>query len=196
MTDHTQPGFLDALRALWSALDRHGRPAMIIGGVAVIAHGVPRLTVDIDATVAAAGTDVDELINALTGDGIQARIENAREFAERNQIFLAVHDLSGTSIDLSLAWLPFEEAALRASQPCDYAGVRIRIPRPEDLVVYKLVACRPRDLDDAEGLMLLHGGAMNLVRIRALVGEFAALLEDDERPRALDRLIAKTGISD
>lgn len=169
---------------------------MIIGGVAVIAHGVPRLTVDIDATVAAAETDVDHLINALSRDGIQARIENAREFAEKNQILLAVHELSGTSIDLSLAWLPFEEEALRASQPCDYAGVRIRIPRPEDLVVYKLVACRPRDLDDAEGLMVLHGGAMNLVRIRALVGEFAALLEDDERPKALDRLIAKTGISD
>ena len=27
---------------------------MVIGGVAVIAHGVPRLTVDIDATVVAA----------------------------------------------------------------------------------------------------------------------------------------------
>ena len=132
MTAQTQPGFLDALRALWSALDRHGRPAMIIGGVAVIAHGVPRLTVDIDATVAAAGTDVDDLINVLTSDGIQARIENARDFVKRNQIFLAVHDLSGTSIDLSLAWLPFEEEALRSSQPCDYAGVKIRIPRPED----------------------------------------------------------------
>ena len=111
MTDHTQPGFLDALRALWSALDRHGRPAMIIGGVAVIAHGVPRLTVDIDATVAAAATDVDELIDALTSAGIQARIENARDFVKRNQIFLAVHDLSGTSIDLSLAWLPFTALA-------------------------------------------------------------------------------------
>ena len=62
-----------------------------------------------------------KLIKALTGDGIQARIENAREFAERNQIILAVHDPSGTSIDLSLAWLPFEEEALRASQTCDYA---------------------------------------------------------------------------
>jgi uncharacterized nucleotidyltransferase DUF6036 len=167
---------------------------MIIGGVAVIAHGVPRLTVDIDATVAAAETDLDQLITVLTGDGIQARIENAREFAERNQIFLAVHDASGTSIDLSLAWLPFEEQALRVSQPCVYAGVNIRIPSPEDLVVYKLVAARPLDLADAEGLMVLHGESMNLARIRMVVGEFAALLDDEERPRLLDRLIAKTGL--
>ena len=42
--------------------------------------------------------------------------------------------------------------------------------------------------------MVLHGGTMDLARVRALVGEFAALLDDDERPKALDRLIAKTGL--
>ena len=48
---HTE--FLDALQAVSTALAELGSPAMIIGGVAVIAHGVPRLTVDIDATVVA-----------------------------------------------------------------------------------------------------------------------------------------------
>ena len=42
--------------------------------------------------------------------------------------------------------------------------------------------------------MVLHGRAMDLARIRALVGEFAALLDDDERPKTLDRLFAKTGL--
>jgi hypothetical protein len=37
-------GFLDALRALSRALDDCGAPAMIIGGVSLIALGVPRLT--------------------------------------------------------------------------------------------------------------------------------------------------------
>ena len=72
--------------------------------------------------------------------------------------------------------------------------MRIRIPRPEDLVVYKLVASRPLDLDDAEGLMVLHGATMDLVRIKAIVREFAALLDDDERPKSLDRLLARTGL--
>jgi len=62
------------------------------------------------------------------------------------------------------------------------------------LVVYKLVASRPLDLDDAEGLMVLHGATMDLVRIKAIVGEFAALLDDDERPKSLDRLMARTGL--
>lgn len=51
MTGPADRGLLDALRALSAALREAGAPSMIIGGIAVIARGVPRLTVDIDATV-------------------------------------------------------------------------------------------------------------------------------------------------
>jgi hypothetical protein len=37
-----------ALRALAEALDELGTPAMVIGGIAVIARGVPRTTLDIE----------------------------------------------------------------------------------------------------------------------------------------------------
>jgi hypothetical protein len=40
-----------ALIALNQALRNVGAPYMIIGGVAVIARGVPRLTDDVDATI-------------------------------------------------------------------------------------------------------------------------------------------------
>jgi hypothetical protein len=42
----------EALQALVAGLEASGRPSMIIGGIAVIARGVTRLTRDIDATVA------------------------------------------------------------------------------------------------------------------------------------------------
>jgi hypothetical protein len=193
VTSLSETGFLDALRAVGTALDELGVPSMIIGGVAVIAHGVPRLTVDIDATVVAAGLDVDRLTDVLAAHGIRGRIPDASGFAAAHQVFLATHEPSGTPVDISLAWLPFEEEALGTSVSCNYAGVAIRIPRPEDLVVYKLVASRPRDLDDAEGLLLLHGAGMDLDRVRKIVGEFASILDDTERPKALERLIERTG---
>jgi hypothetical protein len=40
-----------ALHAVAGALDELGAPAMVIGGIAVVARGVPRTTLDIDATV-------------------------------------------------------------------------------------------------------------------------------------------------
>jgi hypothetical protein len=183
--------FLGALAALQQGLDDAGAPSMIIGGVAVIAHGIPRLTVDIDATLAAAGLDLEALADSLVRQGITPRIADAVGFARLQHVFLGIHDRSGTPVDVTLAWLPFEADALRHAQACDYAGVHIRIPRPEDLLIYKLIASRPRDIEDAEGLLVLHGNGMDLERVQTVVNDFAALLDDVERPRTLERLIAK-----
>ena len=97
-------------------------------------------------------------------------------------------------LDVSLAWLPFELDAIGRSEVIDYAGVAIRVPRPDDLVIYKLVAARPRDLDDVERLLLLHGASLDLPRIVATVREFADVLEDPGRVDALERLLKKTGL--
>jgi hypothetical protein len=43
--------FAGALRALANALNEIPALSMIIGGIAVIAAGVPRETIDIDATI-------------------------------------------------------------------------------------------------------------------------------------------------
>jgi hypothetical protein len=194
LTIEREPGFLEALAALVRGLEECGAPSMIIGGVAVIALGVPRLTVDIDATVAAAQVDIERLAAALGHQRIRPRIDDAVAFARARQVFLGVHEPSGTPIDVSLAWLPFEEEALRLGQDRDFGGVTIRVPRAEDLVIYKLVAARPQDLDDVESLLVLYGPSMDLDRVRRTVGEFAAVLEDADRPKALEALLRKTGL--
>ena len=60
MTERPTPAFLEALQAFRDALVEPGAFFTFIGGVAVIARGVPRLTVDIDATIRAPGTNVDD----------------------------------------------------------------------------------------------------------------------------------------
>lgn len=51
-----------------------GPPGMIIGGVAVIALGFPRTTIDIDATVWVPLDDLDALVGRLERTGIEPRI--------------------------------------------------------------------------------------------------------------------------
>jgi hypothetical protein len=186
--------FLSALRALGDSLEEFGAPWLVIGGVAVIAAGVPRLTGDIDATLWAPGVDPEVLLDLLRIHRIVPRISDAVTFAKERQVLLVQHEPSGVPVDLSLAWLPFEEEAIRCGVEGDYAGVRIRLPRPEDLIIYKLVAARPRDLDDAEKLLLLYGGSLDVPRIRRVVREFAEVLEDPARLEALERLLRATGL--
>jgi hypothetical protein len=183
---------LRALRALASALDALGRPAMIIGGIAVIARGVPRQTIDIDATIAAADLDLDALLATLAAHHLTPRIENALAFARERQVLLLRHDPTGTPLEVSLAWLPFEMDALERATVVDFGGVTIRVATAEDLIVLKAVAWRDRDRGDIERLLLLHAAEVNLERVRALVGEFAAAIDEPERLREFDGLVRRT----
>jgi hypothetical protein len=126
----------DALRALVAGLDASARPNMIIDGVAVIARGVPRLTRDVGATIAGEGTHIDALLETLAEHGIVPRIDDAARFAAENHVLLLRHAPSRVDVDLSLAWLPFELTAIAASELVSLHGTRVRVPTPEDLVIY------------------------------------------------------------
>ena len=104
-------------------------------------------------------------------------------------MLLAIHEESGINLDVSLARLPFEEEAIRSGQEIIYEGVSIRVPRAEDLIIYKLVASRPRDIEDAEKLILLYASEIDVGRIRKILREFCSVLEDEERLKTLDRLL-------
>ena len=180
-----------ALQALADALDDLGAPAMVIGGIAVIARGVPRATLDIDATVWAERLDLEVALNVFGRHGFVPRVADARQFAEVHQTLLLRHLASGTPLDVSLARLPFEREALARATPVDFGGPTLLVANVEDLVVYKAVAWRERDRSDIERLLLANPGQVNVERVRALVTEFAAALDAPERVVEFDALLAR-----
>jgi hypothetical protein len=58
----TAEAYRSALLALQQAFTDLARPAMIIGGLAAVARGIPRFTRDIDATMDAEKLDVDRAL--------------------------------------------------------------------------------------------------------------------------------------
>ncbi len=164
---------------------------MIIGGIAVIARGVPRLTRDIDATVAGAGTDLQELAAVLRRHHLVTRIEDAVRFAQQNHILLLRHAPSGIEVDLSVAWLPFELEAIAASDVVRIHGTPVPVARAEDLVIYKVVAWRPQDQQDVERLIALHGRQMDLRRVRAAVRELATTLDEPQRVAEFEKVLTR-----
>lgn len=164
---------------------------MIIGGIAVIAHGVPRLTVDADATVWGEQIDLDDLVQILGQHQIVPRIPDALNFARQRQVLLLQHDPSGTPIEVSIAWLPFEKEALEKATIIQFAGVEIPVAAAEDLVIYKALAWRDKDRFDIERLIVLHGHTMDLERIRSFVEQFAKILEDPQRIQEFSQLVQR-----
>jgi Nucleotidyltransferase of unknown function (DUF6036) len=184
-------GLLEALEALAAALRQIKAPGMIIGGIAVIARGVPRLTVDADATVWGEEVDLDELVQILGRHQIVPRIPDALHFARQRQVLLLRHEPSGTPIEVSIAWLPFEREALEKATPIQFSGIEIPVATAEDLVIYKALAWRDQDRSDIERLIVLHGKTMNLKRIQSFVEEFAEILEDPHRAQEFKELLGR-----
>jgi hypothetical protein len=181
-----------AIGALEKALSGVGRH-MLIGGVAVIARGVRRLTDDVDVSLWAEGVDIDALLRRLARHGIFARIADALSFARQNQVLLLRHTKSGTDIDLSLAWLEFESDALDRAELMAMGRQRVRVAIADDLIVYKAIAARERDLSDLERLFEIHSDTVDFPRVRRTVAELAGILEKPELVEGLERIARSVG---
>ena len=142
-------------------------------------------------TVWAPGISIEDALQALARHHIRPRHSDAREFAERAQILLARHEPSELDLDISLAWLPFEEQALARATPIELDGVSIPTAHVEDLIVYKFVAWRERDRTDIERLLVAHGATMDLDRVRRWVRQFAELLEEPERLDGFEAIVRR-----
>jgi hypothetical protein len=184
-----------AVYAVGAALSDLPLPGMLIGGIAVIARGVPRLTRDVDATVAGGVLGLEEIVERLRPHDLVPRIDDAVEFAAANQVLLLRHEPSRVDVDVSIAWLPFEREALAASEPLDLAGIHIPVARAEDLIIYKAVAFRPQDQQDIERLLALHGRHVDLQRVRRILAEFAEAMEEPGRVADFERLVGRSGLA-
>lgn len=183
--------FNEALHALVDALDETAAPSMIIGGVAVIASGVPRQTVDIDATILGRAAPLETVVDTFARHGITPRVPGALQFARERQVLLLQHDPTGVTMEVSFAWLPFEEEALARAREINIEGFNVRIAIPEDLIVYKAAAWRDRDVSDIERLLALYLGTIDLERVRNLIREIGLALDDPDRIDAFDAIVRR-----
>jgi len=166
-------------------LSAQGWKFCFIGGLAVQHWGEPRLTRDLDlALLTGFGGEAGFLDRLL--EAYAPRISQAREFALSRRVLL-LKSQSGIGIDVSLAALPFEEAAIGRSVVVEMSpGVRLRLCAPEDLIVMKLFAGRETDLRDTRSVVVRQGAdSLDWVQIEA---SLSALAEVAETPDLLDRL--------
>lgn len=162
---------------------------MVIGGVAASLLGRPRTTRDVDVLV---WLDDPALWQAFLASGrahgFEARIPDAVAFALRSRVLLLRHMPTGIDVDMSIGGLPFEEEALTRASERQLGELRVPLPAPEDLVIMKAVAHRPRDVADIEAVLEAHPD-LDRARIRMWVGEFAEVLDAPELLADVDLLL-------
>lgn len=164
---------LDAVRLLLRHFDDQG---LVIGGIAASILGKPRLTRDIDVTLMLDLGDIHVLLLAASAVGITPRIPDVVEFARQSRVLLLQHERSGIGIDISLGAFPFEAEAIARGVIVDLKGVKVRLPTPEDLIIYKTISHRGQDLQDISNIINANPG-LDVARIRFWVTQFAERLQ-------------------
>ena len=159
-----------------------------IGGLAVQCWAEPRITQDVDLTILTGIRDEEKFVSALLSK-YQPRINDALEFALTNRVLL-LKTPNNIGIDISLAALPYEEKLIsRASYQSFINNIQLLLCSPEDLIVMKIFAERPKDLIDAENVMIRQGKKLDVEYIREQLTDLAELKEEPELLNIFNKLL-------
>lgn len=168
--------FRAAIEAIQRLLTKFDNRGVIIGGIAVGFLGRPRLTEDVDAMFLLSTQDIPKFLEAAKAENIQPRISNAEEFARKNRVLLLQHVPTEINIDISLGIMPFEEEIVERGIVRSTSTLSVRLPSPEDLIIMKAIAHRPKDLEDIRTIVDKNP-RLDVARIERWVKQFAEVLE-------------------
>ncbi len=141
------------LAKLARILDAARIPYMVIGGQAVLLHGEPRLTRDIDVTLGIDASEYKRVMDAITSVSLTASVEDVERFVRETNVLPLSDRATGLRVDLVFSFTPYEAEAIGRAVPVLLEGVQVRFASAEDLIIHKLVAGRPRDIEDVMGIL-------------------------------------------
>lgn len=173
-----QPAALELLAALRPILARWGR-WYVFGAQAVIVHGVPRLSADVDVTLALVPDAPERFASEMAEAGFALRVDDP-DFVRRTRVMPFVHLATGMPLDVVLAGSGLEDEFLERAVVTDVGGTAVPIIDPTDLVIAKVLASRPKDLEDARALWRLHGGELDAQRVRRTLGLLEEALSQND----------------
>jgi hypothetical protein len=190
LPDEIEP-FFEPLKSLQNLISHFNDRGVVIGGVAAGVLGKARFTEDLDAMLLLSTQDIPRLLDAAKQEGMEARIENAAEFAKKSRVLLLRHVITGTNIDISLGILPFEQEVVDRSTMHEFdSSLHVRLPTPEDLVIMKAIAHRPKDLQDIQIITEKYPNLDN-ARIESWVKDFAEVLEMPNLWKQIEEILKK-----
>lgn len=152
--------FEDA-QAVFGALVREGVDFVVIGSMAMAAHGLARATHDLDLFVAPQRSNVERLKRALRSLYDDPAIDeiDAEELAGDYPAVEYIPPHGRYSLDLvtrlgdAFSWDDLEHG----SEPVEVGSLRVRVATPETLYRMKRNTVRPQDRADAERIREAFG---------------------------------------
>jgi len=183
--------FEQLLEAIAQGLARLGIPYMLIGGQAVLLYGEPRLTRDIDVTLGVGPERLSELLEWVRSIGWQVLVEAPADFVGKTMVLPCLEPASGIRVDFVFSFSAYEQQALTHVRRVPIGGAQVSFASLEDLIIHKVLAGRPRDLEDVRSV-LLKNRTFDLEYVQRWLREFDLLdIKPEVRPKILKHNAAR-----
>lgn len=139
------------LKKLFPILETHNIPYILIGGYAAAIWGNVRATKDIDFLLKIPGSEIQTLIESLERNGFQIEYRRGSIGDPVQGVIRLKILLNGEmeSIELILGIKRMPEDIFQRSETITLDDIEIPVISPEDLIILKLMAGGPIDLQDA-----------------------------------------------
>ena len=181
----------DLIAALAGALADAGARWYLFGAQAALIWGRPRLTADVDVTVRLDPEDPDALVRTLERHGFRLRVDPADDFVRRTRVLPFVFTPNGLPVDVVLAGPGIEELFLSRAVPVRLGSVTVPVISPEDLIVTKILAGRPKDVEDVRGILFERLPQLDLAAIRSTLELVEAALSQSDLQPAFEAELAR-----
>lgn len=163
----------------------------LFGAQAALLYGASRLTADVDVTLhLPSGVTTAALADSLNAHGFRVRSADPA-FIAQTRVLPVVHEASGLPADLVIAGPGLEEAFLQRAIIHEIEGVSVLVAAPEDLVVMKILAARPKDLEDVVAILTAQGKQFDMKLTRAVIQQLEEALGQSDLIPQLDKAAAR-----
>lgn len=156
---------------------------MLMGGIAVSTWGNPRATYDIDVVVQIKSEDIRDMLNAFYKKKFKYDKRKPVRSIQNLQFITFTYSLKKTKIfiDLFLAKGRYFQEALKRKKTIKILNLKIPVIAPEDLILYKLIARRERDMEDVRDILILQGSKIDIDYMKKWAEELGIkpFLEDE-----------------
>lgn len=150
--------FTQLLERIALGLEQRQIPYMIIGGQAVLIYGEPRLTRDIDVTLGVGPERLADLIAFAQASAWRLLVDAPEDFVQRTMVLPCDDPGSGIRMDFIFSHSAYERQAMARVRRVEIGTASVRFAAAEDVIVHKVVAGRPRDLEDVRSILLKNPG--------------------------------------
>jgi hypothetical protein len=171
--------FEEILIRVGAGLEKQSFPYMIIGGQAILLYGEPRLTRDIDITI---GADTDRLNDLLTLTRELHLLPLPKEpvpFVQETMVLPCLDPPTGIRVDFIFSHSVYEAEAIGRARKIPMKGGEIFFAAVEDVIIHKIFAGRPRDLEDVR-ILFIKNKNIDLLYIRKWLEEFDRVTEKED----------------